>query len=80
VRGSEDAQEGAAAELMAAEDLVNDTGARVYLPFLCEERAALAAQLGEESRREQHLQEAHRLFTEMSATGNAERLAREQGS
>ena len=67
-------------ELRAAEDLVNDTGARVYLPFLCEERAALAAQLGDESRREQYLREAHRLFTEMSATGNVERLAPEQRS
>jgi adenylate cyclase len=79
-RGAGDAREGVATALTAAEDLVSDTGARVYLPFLCEERAALAAQLGDASRREQYLHEAHRLFTEMSATGNAERLAREHRS
>jgi hypothetical protein len=69
-----------ATALTAAEDLVSDTGARVYLPFLCEERAALAAQLGDASRRDQFLHEAHRLFTEMGATGNAERLAQELAS
>ena len=80
MRGTGDAREGVTTALGAAQDLVNDTGARVYLPFLCEERAALAAQLGDESRREQYLREAHRLFSDMSATGNAERLAREQRS
>jgi hypothetical protein len=40
----------------------------------------LEAALGDESRREQYLREAQRLFTEMSATGNAERLARERSS
>jgi adenylate cyclase len=80
MRGTGDVQEDVSNALRAAEDLVNDTGARIYLPFLCEERAALAAQLGDESRREQYLREAHRLFTEMSATGHAERLAREQRS
>jgi adenylate cyclase len=77
-RGTHNVQEDATNALGAADALVRDTGARVYLPFLCEQRAALAAQLGDESRREQCLREAHRLFIEMSATGNAERLAREQ--
>ncbi len=54
-----------------------DTGARVFLPFLCEERAALAALLRDEAGHEHHLHEAHRLYTEMSATGHAQRVGRE---
>ena len=76
-RGTGDVHGDVTTEFTAAEELVNDTGARVYLPVLCEERAALAAQLGDESRREQHLREAHGLFTEMGATGNAERLSKQ---
>jgi hypothetical protein len=33
--------------------------------------------LGKDSARERELREAHRLYTEMGATGHAQRLARE---
>ena len=63
--------------LEAAEDLVKETGARVYLPFICEERAALALLLGDGAGRARYLRDAHRLFTAMGATGHAERIAKE---
>jgi tetratricopeptide (TPR) repeat protein len=78
-RGS-DVRESVTAALRTAEDLVKETGARVYLPFVWEERAALAAGLGDKAARERDLREAQRLFAEMGATGHAERLARELGS
>ncbi len=40
-------------------------------------RAELADLLDDTAARERHLREAHRLFTEMGATGHAERMARE---
>ncbi len=40
-------------------------------------RAALAALLGHGAGRARYLREAHRLFTEMGATGHAERIAKE---
>jgi hypothetical protein len=65
------------ASLSRAEDLVRETGARLLLPSLYEERAGLARALQRPSDAERHLREAHRLYTEMGATGHAERLARE---
>ena len=56
--------------------LIRQKGARAWAPFVCEERARLAQCLGDAAA-ERHLREAHRLFTEMGATGHAERLARE---
>ena len=71
------AQSGQAeADLDAAERLVTETGANALLPQIHEGRAALAVGAA----REGCLREAHRLFTEMGATGHAERLARELGS
>jgi class 3 adenylate cyclase/tetratricopeptide (TPR) repeat protein len=80
MRGDEDAAEGATTARREAEELVKETGARVYLPLLSEERAALAALLGDAAARERHLREAHRLYTEIGATGHAERVGREQTS
>jgi adenylate cyclase len=67
------------ASLSRAEDLVRETGVRLLLPSLHEERAGLAQALQRPSDADRHLREAHRLFTEMGATGHAERLARELG-
>jgi hypothetical protein len=39
----------------------------------------LAHLIGDDASRERELREAHRLYTEMGATGHAERLARELG-
>ncbi len=40
-------------------------------------RSERAHARGDAASRERHLREAHRLYTEMGATGHAERLARE---
>jgi class 3 adenylate cyclase/tetratricopeptide (TPR) repeat protein len=65
------------AALGRAAELIEEFGARVYRPQVCEERAELARLRGDEATCQRHLREAHRLFTEMGATGHAERLARE---
>jgi hypothetical protein len=67
------------ASLSRAEHLVRETGTRLVLPSLHEERAALARALERPSDAERELREAHRLYTEMGATGRAERLAKELG-
>jgi class 3 adenylate cyclase/tetratricopeptide (TPR) repeat protein len=61
--------------LDVAEALVRSTGARVYAPQIHVERARLAGALSDPASREQHLREAHRLFTELGATGHADRVA-----
>jgi len=63
-----------------ASELVRSTGARSYEPQIQLERARLAGLLSDEAIHLQWLHEAHRLFTEMGATGHAERVARELGS
>jgi len=60
-----------------AEALCEETGMRVHLPSLLEMRATLADRRGNPQEAPQRLREAHRLYTEMGATGHAERLARE---
>jgi class 3 adenylate cyclase/tetratricopeptide (TPR) repeat protein len=57
--------------------LVRDTGARAREPLIRLERAELARLVGDDARRRSELREAHRLFSEMGATGHAERLAKE---
>jgi tetratricopeptide (TPR) repeat protein len=57
--------------------LCEETGMRVYLPPLLEVRAALAERRGDPQEARQRRREAHRLYTEMGATGHARRLARE---
>ena len=69
-----------AAALERAEQLSEEFGARVYLPQILEERAELARLRDDEAARARELGKALRLFTEMGATGHAERLARELGS
>jgi class 3 adenylate cyclase/tetratricopeptide (TPR) repeat protein len=58
-------------------ELARQTGAKAWEPLVHEELAELARQSGDEERRERELREAHRLFTEIGATGHAERLAGE---
>ena len=60
-----------------AEQLIAETGAALIAPNLCESRAALARLHGDDNTHQHHLREAHRLYTEMCATGHAERVARE---
>jgi class 3 adenylate cyclase/tetratricopeptide (TPR) repeat protein len=75
--------DGAAAEAAATEaldgarDCVEEFGARAWAPVVLVERARLAQLLRDDDARRAHLREAHRLYTEMGATGHAERLARE---
>ncbi|MEE9607726.1 MAG: AAA family ATPase, partial [Myxococcota bacterium] len=65
--------------LARARTLIGETGGRSLLPLVYEEEAALAAFDGDDSARERHLREAHRLFTVMGATRHAQRVARELG-
>lgn len=51
MRGERGFREDADEALLAAEDLVKATGARIYLPFLREERAALEAAVGDAAAR-----------------------------
>jgi tetratricopeptide (TPR) repeat protein len=60
-----------------AETLCEETGMRVYLAPLLEVRACLAQLRSNPKEARGKLREAHRLFTEMGATGHAERLAKE---
>jgi class 3 adenylate cyclase/tetratricopeptide (TPR) repeat protein len=62
------------AALRRAEALVEQTGARAYLPFIAEVRSELAGALGDDAGAAQGMAEAQRLFTEMGALGHAERL------
>jgi adenylate cyclase len=66
-------------QLDAAAEIVEETGAVVFAPFVAEERAAVARLVGDEAGWERSLREAQRLFAEMGARSRAERLARELG-
>jgi tetratricopeptide (TPR) repeat protein len=66
--------------LERAAQLIEETDARRAKPGLSEGRARLARIRGDGGACEQHLREAHRLYTEMGATGHAERVARELDS
>jgi tetratricopeptide (TPR) repeat protein len=61
--------------LARARELAGDTGMRSVEPMIHVELAELAHQSGVEEERERELRDAHRLFTEVGATGHAERLA-----
>jgi adenylate cyclase len=71
------AREAIEADLAEGMAAAKEQSFKAYVPFLHEERAALARLLGDETARERALREAHRLFTEMDATGHAARLAKE---
>jgi adenylate cyclase len=65
------------AALGRALELARETGAKAYEPLVHVELAELARQNGDEDGHERELREAHRLFTEIGASGHAERLAGE---
>ncbi len=60
-------------------ELVEETNGRSIEPQLLEERARLARLLEDAAACDRELREAHRLYTEMGATGHAKRLAEELG-
>ena len=66
--------------LDAADALIERTHAFAMTPRIAEARAELAALRGDPDRQRTQLREAHRLYTEMGATGHAQRLARELDS
>ena len=68
------------AALSDATELIEATNHRLFEPRICLVRAELAAAQGDKAAREGHLREAHRLYTEMGATGHAERVGRELDS
>lgn len=60
-----------------AEALIEASRAHSLEPHLHEAHAEVAELLGDCAAREQHLREAHRLYTELGALGHAERVGRE---
>ena len=78
-RGDAGLRERIGDELDRAAALYDATGARSAAPQVPVERAALARLCGDEKARERHLRQAHRLFSEVGATGHAQRLATELG-
>jgi tetratricopeptide (TPR) repeat protein len=68
------------ADLARAAALVEETGARLWTPFIHVARAELAAVLGHGGTRRRELAEAHRLFVEMGASIRAAAIARELGA
>jgi hypothetical protein len=69
------ARERIEATLERAESLVRATGAEAHTPTIHLARAELAGMLGDETTHQRELREAHRLYTEMGATGRAEAVA-----
>ncbi|MCZ6715302.1 MAG: AAA family ATPase [Deltaproteobacteria bacterium] len=60
-------------------EIVDEINLHSRQPWIHVWRAELARLLGEDAAHTRELREAHRLFSEMGATGHAERLARELG-
>jgi tetratricopeptide (TPR) repeat protein len=69
------AREEIEAALRRALELARETEARVWEPMVHVELAELARNSGQEGECQRGLREAHRLFTEIGASGHAERLA-----
>jgi hypothetical protein len=55
--------------------VTRDAGSKAFEPLVHVELAELARQGGEEEECQRELREAQRLFTEIGASGHAERLA-----
>ena len=68
------AREEIEAALARARELTRSVGMGSIEPMIHVELAELARQGGDEEEHERELREAHRLFTEIGATGHAERL------
>ena len=67
------------ASLARADLLLEWSGARAFAPFIVEERARLAAVLGDEAGAADLLRRARGLFADVEATGHVERLTAELG-
>ncbi|TFG93901.1 MAG: hypothetical protein E4H11_07790 [Myxococcales bacterium] len=65
------------ATLARAQQLLEMSGARAFAPFIVEERARLAAVLGDDERASYLLREARSLFGGVGAAGHVERIAKE---
>jgi class 3 adenylate cyclase/tetratricopeptide (TPR) repeat protein len=65
------------AALRVAENLAREIELANWLPWVYEERAALALALGNQEMQRAQLEEARRLYEKIGATGHLERLARE---
>ena len=70
------ARDAAEAALASAAELIERTGAKTLAPALCEWRAELAGVLGDDATRVQLLREAHRLYEQIGAPLQAERIGR----
>jgi class 3 adenylate cyclase/tetratricopeptide (TPR) repeat protein len=66
--------------LESAAAIMEEMGAKAFAPRLHETRAELARLLGDERKRRAELEEAHRLYAEMGAGPNADRIAKELAS
>jgi class 3 adenylate cyclase len=64
------------AHLAAAQAAINETGARVYEPFIFEDRSRLASRVGDADTRRRMLQHALQRYTEMSLPVPAQRIQR----
>ena len=62
------------------QQLLEMSGARAFAPFIVEERARLAAVLGDEVEASNLLRQARDLFSEVEATGHVERIDQELGA
>jgi len=65
------------ASLTRAAELVHETGSCAQIPFLIEERARLATDLGDVRDAERLRREAQRAFEDMGAAGHAARIGRQ---
>jgi hypothetical protein len=63
--------------LLRAQELIDETGARAYQPEVHECRAHLARRRGDEHSAQSQIEAARRLYTDMGATAQVERLAKE---
>ena len=68
------AREEIEAALGRALELAAETGAKAFVPLVHVELAELARECGDGERRERELRQAHQVFTEIGASGQAERL------
>jgi tetratricopeptide (TPR) repeat protein len=75
-----DARSEIEASLARAEVLLESSGARAFAPFIVEERARLAAVLGNEDSARDLLRRTRELFGQVEATGHVERLTAELGA
>jgi adenylate cyclase len=60
-----------------AQELIDECGARLYVPFLCVQRAALAQARGDELARRRELEEARRRFVEIGAPARVAWIAKQ---